>query len=109
MTQAAWHPEKSGRARVLVGDDHALVRKGVRALLSTQGDLEVVGEASTAAEVLAEVRRLEPDVLLLDMIMPGFVDLTTSIREIAEHQHELRILVMSGHHDDKLVIAALRA
>lgn len=59
------------RIRILLADDHALVRQGIRGLLETQPDFEVVGEASTGAEAVARARELLPDVILMDINMPG--------------------------------------
>ena len=59
------------KIRVLIADDHGLMRAGVRALLQATEDIEVVGEAEDGDEAIREVRRLEPDVVLMDVAMPG--------------------------------------
>ena len=56
--------------RVLIADDHAIVRKGIRALLATERDIQVVGEARDGQEAIAESERLQPDVVLMDLVMP---------------------------------------
>jgi len=61
----------SGKIRVLIVDDHAILREGVRALLAMNADMEVVGEASDGQEALARVEALDPDVVLMDIAMPG--------------------------------------
>jgi CheY-like chemotaxis protein len=60
----------SGRIRVLIADDHAIVRKGLCALLATEPDIEVIGEAQDGHEVIAEAQKLHPDVILMDLVMP---------------------------------------
>src|SRR5262245_66541797 len=62
--------DMTNRIRVLVVDDHLVVRKGIRALLATEPDIEVVGEASDGAEAVEEAARLQPDVILMDLVMP---------------------------------------
>ena len=59
------------RIRILIADDHALVRSGLRALLAAQPDIEIAGEAADAVAVVEACRRLAPDVLLMDLTMPG--------------------------------------
>jgi len=64
-----------GRIRVLIADDHALLREGLRALLALSEDIEVVGEAADGREAIAEAARLEPDVVVMDVAMPGLCGL----------------------------------
>ena len=61
----------TGSIRVLVADDHAIVRKGICALLATEPDIEVVGEANDGRDAITEAQRLRPDVVLMDLVMPG--------------------------------------
>ena len=71
----------SSRTRVLITDDHAIVRKGIRALLATETGIEVVGEAGDGAEAVAQARALRPDVVLMDLVMPK-VDGIEATRQI---------------------------
>jgi NarL family two-component system response regulator LiaR len=94
--------------RVLLVDDHPIVRQGVRFLLEEQRDMEVVGEAAdgTAAVDLAE--RLGPDVMLLDLAMPGR-DGVETIRELRRRTPAVRIVVLTSYHGDDLIYRTIRA
>jgi len=94
--------------RVLVVDDHAMVRDGIIALLNRQTDMEVIGEASNGAEAIAKFRQLSPDVTLMDLQMPGVggVDAIVEIRRIAA---DARILVLTTYPGDASAVRALRA
>ncbi|MFN3928559.1 MAG: response regulator [Thermoflexus sp.] len=94
--------------RILIADDHAIVRAGIRALLQLHPDFEVVGEAADGHEAILQVRRLQPDVVLMDLAMPGMDGLaaTHEIRRIAP---QTRILVLSQHENREYVLPALRA
>ncbi len=94
--------------RVLVADDHAIVRKGIAALLATVADIEVAGEACDGAQAIAEARRLEPDVILMDLVMPG-VDGISAIREITRVRPGARILVLTSFAADDKVFPAIKA
>jgi len=94
--------------QVLVADDHAIVRKGIRALLATEPDIEVVGEAENGQEAVAEVERLEPDVILMDLVMPE-MDGIEAIRHIMARQPEARILVLTSFTSDGKVFPAIKA
>ena len=93
---------------VLVADDHAIVRKGICALLATEPDIEVVGEAKDGRDVIAETQRLQPDVILMDLVMPG-MDGLEAIRHITTHQPGTRILVLTSFAGDDKVFPAIRA
>jgi NarL family two-component system response regulator LiaR len=93
---------------VLIVDDHAVVRKGIRALLATEADIEVVGEAQNGRQAIADAARLCPDVILMDLVMPEMDGITT-IRSIIARQPETRILVLSSFHTDDLIFPAIRA
>jgi len=94
--------------RVVVADDHAIVRDGLRQLLAASGDFEVVGEASDGHQVLAAVRDLAFDVLLLDMSMPGKSGVEL-IRQVKSEKPKLRVLVLTMHEEHQYAIRAIRA
>lgn len=94
--------------RVLVADDHTIVRKGIRALLATEPDIEVVGEAENGREAVAEAESLRPDVILMDLVMPE-MDGIEAIRRITAHQPEARILVLTSFAADDKVFPAIKA
>jgi DNA-binding NarL/FixJ family response regulator len=94
--------------RVLVVDDQAIVRDGLVTVLSLVPDLQVVGEASDGAEALAAVAREEPDVVLMDLRMPG-VDGPTATARIAASHPSVAVLVLTTFADDESIVAALRA
>lgn len=85
-----------GKMRVLLADDHAVLRAGLRSLLSSQPDMEVVGEASTGAEAVHQARELEPDVVLMDITMCG-PDGVDAVREIRSTLPETRVLALTMH------------
>ncbi|TKJ30542.1 DNA-binding response regulator [Blastococcus sp. CCUG 61487] len=94
--------------RVLLVDDHAHFRIGLCALLSTADDVEVCGEAASGEEALAVAAARHPDVVLLDLTMPGMGGVAAAERIVADSPH-VRVLVMSMSDDDDSVFAALRA
>ena len=94
--------------RVLVVDDHLVVRKGIRALLVTEPDIEVVGEAGNGREAVAEALRLQPDVILMDLVMPE-MDGIAAIHQILAGQPAARILVLTSFAADDKVFPAIRA
>ncbi len=94
--------------RVLIADDHAIVRKGIRALLATEADIEVVGEAADGKEAVEKAERLHPDVILMDLVMPG-MDGIEATRRITTRQPEIRILVLTSFAEDEKVFPALKA
>ena len=94
--------------RVLVVDDHAIVRKGIRALLSTEADMQVIGEASDGAEALAQAQAMCPDVILMDLVMPE-MDGIEATRQILERQPAARILVLTSFAADDKVFPAIKA
>ena len=94
--------------RVLIADDHAIVRKGICALLATEPDIEVVGEAQDGQEAITEAQRLQPDVILMDLAMPR-LDGLEATRHITTHQPSARILVLTSFTSDDKVFPSLRA
>src|SRR5262249_44260641 len=94
--------------RVLVVDDHLVVRKGIRALLATEPDIKVVGEARDGAEAVVGAARLQPDVILMDLVMPQ-MDGIAAIERIIASQPTARILVLTSFDADDKVFPAIRA
>ena len=94
--------------RVLIADDHALVRKGLCALISTKPGIEVIGEATDGDQAVSKARALQPDVILLDLVMPH-KDGIVAIREIKQENPEAQILVLTGFAEDERVLAAIKA
>ncbi len=96
------------KIRVLVVDDHAILREGLRALLSYYEDVEVVGEAQDGAESLTRVRELMPDVVLMDIAMPGMNGLEAT-QQIRTHYPQTRVLILTQHEDPQYVLPLLQA
>jgi NarL family two-component system response regulator LiaR len=94
--------------RVLVVDDHAIVRQGLRALLSGSDGIEVVGEAANGIEAIQEVERLKPDVVLMDLVMPE-MDGIEAIKHITGECSNVRILVITTFSSEDLVFPAIKA
>jgi two-component system, NarL family, response regulator NreC len=94
--------------RILIADDHALVRTGLRAMLAAETDLEVVGEAGDAAETLRLAAALQPDLVLLDITMPQQSGIVTAQQLKAAHP-ALVVLFLTMHEDEGLLHEALRA
>ncbi|MFO0581404.1 MAG: response regulator transcription factor [Anaeromyxobacter sp.] len=96
------------RIRVLLADDHAVLREGVRALLERQPDLEVVGEASDGQQAVDATARLDPDVVVMDVAMPGLGGLEAAL-ELRRRGARARVLVLSQHDDPEYVRRLVRA
>lgn len=96
------------RARILLVDDHPMMRKGVIQLLEFEDDLQVVGEAGSGEEALRMAAELEPDMILLDLNMKGMTDLDT-LRALRENGEDARIVVFTVSDDRNDVINVLRA
>lgn len=94
--------------RVVVADDHPIVRSGLSALLASLDDIEVVGLATDGREAVEQARSTRPDVVLLDLQMPG-MDGFAAAREIGRVVPESAVLVLTMHGDDESVFAAMRA
>lgn len=94
--------------RILVADDHAIVREGLRALISTEPGLQLVAEASDGVEAVSKTRTLKPDVILLDMLMPR-LDGVGAIAEIKRDSPDAKILVLTSFVDDEKVFSAIKS
>jgi DNA-binding NarL/FixJ family response regulator len=94
--------------RVVLADDHRMVRSGLKEILADTGDIEVVGEATNGLEAIKLVRELQFDVLVLDMSMPGRsgIDL---IRQVKSEKPALRVLILSMHSEEQYAVRALKA
>ena len=93
---------------VLIVDDHGILRSGLHALLDIQGEFRVLGEACNGEEALDRVRELSPQVVLLDLAMPGMDGLTTMRRLLRNHPH-VKVLVVTQHADRAYLLPALQA
>jgi NarL family two-component system response regulator LiaR len=94
--------------RILIADDHAIVREGLRALIGTKPDMELVGEAADGVEAVLKARSLQPDVILLDLVMPR-KDGIEAIGEIKRENPKARILVLTSFAEDDKVFPAIQA
>lgn len=94
--------------RVLIADDHSIVRRGIRALLSETGGFEVVAEAADGQEAVLRAAETRPDVILMDLLMPG-MDGIEATRRITSQQPEARVLVLTSFAADNKVFPAIKA
>ena len=94
--------------RVMIVDDHAIVRKGIRALLTESGDFEIVAEAADGQEAVLRAAETQPDVILMDLLMPG-LDGIEATRQITAHQPKSRILVLTSFAADNKLFPAIKA
>lgn len=94
--------------RVVLADDHAVVRAGLRAVLSAAPDIEVVGEARDGADAITQVERLSPDVVVMDLSMDG-MDGATATRTIVERKLPARVLVLTMHAEEDYLVPVLSA
>jgi DNA-binding NarL/FixJ family response regulator len=94
--------------RILLADDHPVVRDGLAAMLATQPDFEVVGEAGNGAEALAEAARLRPDVVLMDLEMPT-LDGIEAIRRLRVADPSVQVVVLTAFDTDERIVGAIQA
>lgn len=97
-----------GAIRVFIVDDHAVVRDGIRSLLATEPDIKVVGEAENGRDAVSKAQRLQPDIILMDLVMPE-MDGIEAIRRILARQPEARILVLTSFTAENKVFPAIKA
>jgi NarL family two-component system response regulator YdfI len=98
----------SAHIRVLVADDHLIIRQGLRLILETAEDFELVGEASDGAEAWQRAAELQPDVVLMDLRMPG-VDGLTAIEHLRTEQPKVAVVILTTFNEDELMLRGLRA
>lgn len=96
------------KIRVLVVDDHTIMRDGIRALLSVHNDIEIVGEASEGKEAVEKAQELSPDVVIMDIAMPG-MDGLEAVRRILKKNPKIKALMLSQYDDKKYILAAVKA
>jgi NarL family two-component system response regulator LiaR len=94
--------------RILVADDHPILREGLRALIGGKPDMELIGEAADGEEAILKAHSLQPDVILMDVMMPG-KDGIAAIREIRQENPQARILVLTSFGDESQVFSAIKA
>jgi DNA-binding NarL/FixJ family response regulator len=102
------HAQPAPRIRVLLADDHAIVRQGLRTFLEVQDDMEVVGEAANGAEAVEMSNRLKPDVVLLDLVMPQ-MDGITATEQIVAANPQARVIILTSFGEDSKIFPAIRA
>lgn len=98
----------TSKIRVMIVDDHALVREGITALLRFYEDVEVIGEASDGLEAINKFDKLRPDIILMDIAMPGLGGLEATV-EIKKRNPEIKVLVLSQYDDNEYVSRFLKA
>ncbi len=96
------------RKRIVIAEDHTILREGLKALLSSSPEIQVVGEAEDGREALRAALELKPDMMLMDLSMPRMSGME-AIREIRKQVPEIRILVLTVHKSEEYVLAALQA
>jgi NarL family two-component system response regulator LiaR len=93
---------------ILIVDDHAVVRQGVRAFLDTQPDLKVIGEAASGEEGIKLATQFIPDVVLMDLVMPG-MDGVEATRQLKRASPRSQVVVLTSYHEDEYIFPAIRA
>lgn len=93
--------------RIVIADDHRLVREGIRAFLDTETDLQVVGEAASADEAVTVCEREKPDLALIDLVMPGGG--ISAVQRISKHGYAGQTVVLTSFEDPQLLLQAVQA
>jgi two-component system response regulator NreC len=104
----SWTPSTASPIRVFIVDDHAVLRQALRFLLQGQPGIEVVGDASNGREALEAAETLQPDVVLMDMVMPGLNGIEAT-RQIRRRLPKTKVLILTGYMEDEQIAAALKA
>src|SRR5574339_307074 len=94
--------------KILIADDHLIIRQGLRLILETENDFELVGEASDGAEALSLCKKLNPDVVLMDLRMPN-MDGLTAIERLRSEQPEIAVVILTTFNEDELMFRGLQA
>jgi len=97
-----------GNIRIVIADDHAFLREGIKKTIQDETDMKIVGEASNASDALTVIRELEPDVVIMDISMPGKSGLDV-LKDLKAMKKKYRILILSMHPEDRFAIRALKA
>jgi len=95
--------------KVLLVDDHKIVREGVRAFLHTLADIQVIAEAESGPAAMIAVEQYQPDVVLMDLEMPGELDGVAATRQIRKTRPKTQVIVVTSHHQDEYIFPAVRA
>lgn len=96
--------------RILIVDDHKIVRKGLRAMLDSETGFDVIGEATNGREAISQVREMKPDVILMDLVMPQTdIDGQEAIKKIKKEHTQTHVLVLTSFIDDEKIIKAIKA
>jgi DNA-binding NarL/FixJ family response regulator len=107
-TESSPWSRPSGRIRILIVDDHAVLRQALRLLLDAHQEVEVVGDVSNGREAVESAEKLMPDVVLMDMVMEGLNGLEAT-RQIRKRVPKTRVLILTGYMEDDQIMGALRA
>jgi len=94
--------------KILIADDHLIIRQGLRLILETESDFKLVGEASDGAEAVALCKKLKPDVVLMDLRMPN-MDGLTAIEKLRDEQPDIAIVILTTFNEDELMLRGLQA